>query len=149
MNSRESATAASAGDILMTRLMVRGGAGVVTHGGFRDAATIGALDIPAYRTWPSSPTNRTTDEAIEINGPIGCGDAPVFPGNPIVGDEDGVIVIPAGIADEVAAEAVAMTACEDFAVERVRDGESVTRLYPRTKPEHGEVFARWREANGR
>lgn len=85
MDSRKSATAASAGDILITRLMVRGGAGVVTDGGFRDASTIATLDIPAYHTRPSSPTNLTTNEAIDLNTPIGCGDAPVFPGDVIVG----------------------------------------------------------------
>ncbi|SFH49162.1 Regulator of RNase E activity RraA [Palleronia marisminoris] len=149
MDSRKSATAASAGDILITRLMVRGGAGVVTDGGFRDAATIGALDIPAYHTRPSSPTNLTTNEAIEINGPIGCGDAPVFPGDVIVGDDDCVIVIPAHLADEVAAEAVEMSAYEDFVVEQVKNGKTIIGLYPQTDPEHAETFKTWRETNRR
>jgi regulator of RNase E activity RraA len=101
IDARKDARAASAGDILVSRLMVRGGAGVVTDGGFRDAASIGALDIAAYHARPSSPTNLTLHEAIEINGPIGCGDAPVFPEDVIVGDDDCVIVIPAHLADEV------------------------------------------------
>lgn len=143
MDSRKSATAASAGDILITRLMMRGGAGIVTDGGFRDAATIGGLDIPAYHTRPSSPTNLTTNEAIELNCPIGCGDAPVFPGDIIVGDDDCVIVIPAEMADEVAEEAVNMTAYEDFVVERVKQGESIIGLYPCTKDEHQQAFETW------
>lgn len=149
MDSRKSATAASAGDILITRLMKRGGAGVVTDGGFRDAATIAELEIPAYHTRPSSPTNLTTNEAIAINEPIGCGDAPVFPGDIIVGDADCVIVIPADIADEVAAEAVEMTAYEDFVVEQVKDGASIIGLYPATDESNLERFAEWRKANGR
>lgn len=149
MDSRKDARAASAGDILITRLMVRGGAGVVTDGGFRDAATIAALDIPAYHQRPSSPTNLTTNEAIEINGPIGCGDAPVFPGDIIVGDDDCVIVIPAEIADEIAAEAVEMTAYEDFVVERVKAGETIIGLYPCTKDEHLAAFNEWRRKTGR
>lgn len=149
IDSRKDARAASSGDILITRLMMRGGAGVVSDGGFRDAATIGALDIPAYHTQPSSPTNLTLHEAIEINGPIGCGDAPVFPGDVVVGDDDCVIVIPAGIADEVANEAVEMTAYEDFVVERVKEGETIIGLYPCTKDEHQIAFAAWRKANGR
>lgn len=143
MDSRKSATAASAGDILVTRLMMRGGAGIVTDGGFRDAATIGDLDIPAYHTRPSSPTNLTTNEAIELNCPIGCGDAPVFPGDIIVGDDDCVIVIPAEIADEVAEEAVNMTDYEDFVVERVKQGASIIGLYPCTKDEHQADFQEW------
>ncbi|SLN12835.1 4-hydroxy-4-methyl-2-oxoglutarate aldolase [Roseivivax jejudonensis] len=149
MDSRKSATAASAGDILITRLMKRGGAGVVTDGGFRDSAVIADLDIPAYHTRPSSPTNLTTNEAIAINEPIGCGDAPVFPGDIVVGDDDCVIVIPAEIADEVADEAVEMTAYEDFVVERVKDGESIIGLYPCTKDEHRAAFEDWRKASGR
>jgi regulator of RNase E activity RraA len=149
MDSRKDARAASAGDILVTRLMVRGGAGVVTDGGFRDAARIGTLDFPAYHARPSSPTNLTLHEAIEINCPIGCGDAPVFPGDVIVGDDDCVIVIPSEIAEEIANEAVEMTAFEDFVVERVRDGQTIIGLYPCTEDEHQTAFAEWRKATGR
>ncbi|SMX51047.1 ribonuclease activity regulator RraA [Actibacterium lipolyticum] len=149
MDSRKDARAASSGDILITRLMVRGGEGVVTDGGFRDSVTIGELDIPAYHARPSSPTNLTLHEAIEINGPIGCGDVAVFPGDIMVGDDDSVIVIPAHIADEVATEATEMTAYEDFVVERVKAGETIIGLYPATNEKHLEAFAKWRKANGR
>ncbi|QOL82775.1 ribonuclease activity regulator RraA [Pseudooceanicola spongiae] len=149
MDSRKSAEAASAGDILITRLMMRGGAGVVTDGGFRDAATIADLEIPAYHMRPSSPTNLTCNEAIEINGPIGCGDAPVFPGDVIVGDADCVIVIPAGIADEVADEAVEMTVYEDFVLDEVKAGAAIIGLYPGTKDENLQKFALWRKTQGR
>lgn len=149
IDARKDARAASSGDILITRLMVRGGAGIVTDGGFRDAVTIGGLEIPAYHTQPSSPTNLTLHEAIEMNVPIGCGDAPIFLGDVIVGDDDCVIVIPADIADEVAAEAVEMTAYEDFVVERVKAGETIIGLYPCTKDEHQVAFTKWRKANGR
>lgn len=140
MDSRKDARAASAGDILVTRLMVRGGAGIVTDGGFRDAATIGGLDIPAYHSRPSSPTNLTLHEAIEINCPVGCGDVAVFPGDIVVGDDDCVIVIPAHIADEVAEEAVEMTAYEDFVVGKVKEGHSIIGLYPCTQDAYREEF---------
>lgn len=149
MDSRKDPRAASAGDILVTRLMMRGAAGVVTDGGFRDAHEIAGLDIPAYHSRPSSPTNLTLHEALELNVPIGCGDAPVFPGDIILGDADCVIVIPAGIAAEVAAEAVEMTAYEDFVVEQVKAGASIIGLYPGTKPEHAAAFAAWRKEKGR
>ena len=149
MDSRKQAQAASAGDILVTRLMMRGGAGIVTDGGFRDAAVIAELDMPAYHTRPSSPTNLTNNEAIALNEPIGCGDAPVFPGDIIVGDDDCVIVIPSEIADEVADEAVEMTAYEDFVVEQVKNGASIIGLYPGTKDEHRVAFEAWRAKTGR
>ena len=88
-------------------------------------------------------------QAIDINVPIGCGDAPVFPGDVILGDSDGVIVIPAHIADEIAAEAVEMTAYEDFVVERVHAGQGIFGLYPATDPKSLEDFAAWRKKNNR
>src|ERR1700722_13986945 len=132
IDSRGNARAASAGSILVRRLMVRGCAGVVTDGGFRDSAEIAELKIPAFHSRPSAPTNLTLHQAIDINVPIGCGDAPVFPGDIVVGDNDGVIIIPADLADEIAAEATEMTAYEDFVTERVRGGQTILGLYPAT-----------------
>src|ERR1700760_202306 len=86
MDSRKDARAASAGAILVTRLMKRGVAGIVTDGGFRDSPEIAKLDIPAYHHRPSAPTNLTRHQAIDINVPIGCGDVPVFPGDIVIGD---------------------------------------------------------------
>jgi len=149
IDSRKDARAASAGGILVTRLMKRGTAGVVTDGGFRDSPDIAKLGFPAYHSRPSAPTNLTLHQAIDINVPIGCGDAPVFPGDVIVGDAEGVIVIPAHIADEIAAEATEMTAFEDFVQEKVLEGRSILGLYPPTDEQSRTDFAAWREANGR
>lgn len=149
IDSRKDARAASAGGILVTRLMARGVAGVVTDGGFRDSAEIAALDIPAFHHRPSAPTNLTLHQAIDMNVPIGCGDAPVFPGDVVVGDSDGVIVIPAHLAEELAAEAAEMTAFEDFVAERVRQGQSILGLYPPTDEANLAAFAAWRREKGR
>jgi regulator of RNase E activity RraA len=149
MDSRRDARAASAGGILVTRLMMRGVAGVVTDGGFRDSEEIAKLAIPAYHARPSAPTNLSLHQAIEINGPIGCGDAPVFPGDIVVGDGDGVVVVPAHLADEIADEAVEMTAFEDFVTERVRGGQSILGLYPATHDETLAAFVEWRRENNR
>lgn len=149
IDSRKDARAASAGSILVTRLQVRGVAGIVTDGGFRDAAEIAKLDIPSFHVRPSAPTNLTVHEAIDINVPIGCGDAPVFPGDIIVGDDDGCIVIPAAIAVEIATETVEMTAFEDFVTEKVREGRSILGLYPATEEKTKADFEAWRKANGR
>lgn len=149
MDSRKDARAASAGGILVTRLMVRGVEGVVTDGGFRDSADIAALGFPAFHSRPSAPTNITLHQAIDVNVPIGCGDAPVFPGDVVVGDADGVIIIPAGIVDSITHEAVEMTAFEDFVQERVRDGQRTFGLYPPTDEANLELFARWRSERNR
>ena len=149
MDSRKDARAASAGGILVSRLMVRGVAGVVTDGGFRDSPEIARMAMPAYHHRPAAPTNITLHQAIALNEPIGCGDAPVFPGDIVVGDAEGVVVIPAQLADEVAAEAVEMTAFEDFVQERVLAGQSILGLYPPTDPASAEAFKAWRVTHGR
>jgi len=149
IDSRKDARAASAGGILVTRLMVRGVAGIVTDGGFRDSPEIAELDIGAYHNRPSAPTNLTLHQAIDINVPIGCGDVAVFPGDVVVGDGEGVFVIPAGIADEIADEAVEMTAFEDFVTEEVRNGRSILGLYPPTDPQSKADFEVWRKKMGR
>jgi regulator of RNase E activity RraA len=149
IDSRKDARAASAGSILISRLMKRGVAGVVTDGGFRDSPEIAELAIPVYHNRPAAPTNLTIHQALDINVPIGCGDVPVWPGDVVVGDREGVVVIPANIADEVAAEAVEMTAFEDFVTEEVMKGRSILGLYPATEERTKSDFAAWRQANGR
>ena len=148
-DSRKDARAASAGSILITRLMVRGAAGAVTDGGFRDSPEIGEMPFPTYHHRPSAPTNLTLHQALDINVPIGCGDVAVWPGDVIVGDREGVIVIPAHLADEIADEAVEMTAFEDFVTEEVQKGRSIIGLYPPTDPQSKDDFAAWRKAKGR
>ena len=68
--------------------------------------------------------------AVDIDVPIGCGAVPVYPGDIIVGDGDGVVVVPTSIADQIAEEARAMDEFEQWAMEKVRDGRSITGLYP-------------------
>ena len=149
IDARQDARAASAGSILVARLAVRGCAGIVTDGGFRDAEGIGRLDMPAYHQRPSAPTNLTLHEALDINRPIACGDAPVFPGDVLVGDQDGVMVIPAQLAEEIAQECAAMEVFEDFVIEQVAAGAAVIGLYPATSPEVGKAFEAWRSKTGR
>jgi regulator of RNase E activity RraA len=149
IDSRKDARAASAGSILVSRLMQRGAAGVVTDGGFRDSHDIAKLAMPAFHSRPSAPTNLTLHQALDVNVPIGCGDAPVWPGDVIVGDHDGVVVIPAHLADELADEGLEMTAFEDFVAEEVMKGRSILGLYPATEEKTRTDFAAWRKAKGR
>jgi regulator of RNase E activity RraA len=149
MDARKDARAASAGSILITRLALRGAAGVVSDGGFRDAEGIGALEMPAYHARPSAPTNLTLHEALDINVPIACGDVAVFPGDVILGDNDGVMVIPAHLADELADECSEMESYEAFVLEQVNAGEPIIGLYPCTKEEHQKKYEAWRKETGR
>jgi regulator of RNase E activity RraA len=149
VDSRKDARAASAGSILVSRLMTRGVAGVVTDGGFRDSPEIAKLPFPAYHSRPSAPTNLTLHQALDIDVPIGCGDVAVWPADVVVGDAEGVVVIPAQIADEIADEAVEMTVFEDFVGEKVLEGRSILGLYPPTDEKNRVEFAAWRKARGR
>ncbi len=148
-DSRKNPRAASAGSILVTRLKVRGCAGVVTDGGFRDSPEIAEMAFPAYHNRPSAPTNLTLHQALDINVPNGCGDVAAFPGDVMVGDRDAVVVIPAHLADEIAHEATEMTAFEDFVTEKVLEGRSILGLYPPTEEQSKLDFEAWRKAKGR
>lgn len=149
IDSRKDARAASAGDILVSRLMVRGVAGIVTDGGFRDSANIAKLTIPAFHNRPSAPTNLTLHEAIDINVPISCGDVAVFPGDVLVGDDDGVMVIPVAIVDEVADECIEMTIFENFVLEQVLEGQPIIGLYPPTNENTLIDFESWKKEQGK
>ncbi|MBW9054505.1 ribonuclease activity regulator RraA [Rhizobium mesosinicum] len=149
MDARKDARAATAGSILITRLALRGAAGVVSDGGFRDAEGIASLDMPAYYSKPSAPTNLTLHEALDINVPISCGDVAVFPGDVLVGDRDGVMVIPAHLAEELADECTEMESYEDFVLEQVKSGEQIIGLYPKTKEEYEQRYADWRVRHNR
>ena len=142
-DSRKDARAASAGAILITRLMVRGCAGVVTDGGFRDSHEIKNINIPSYHNRPSSPTNLTLHQAIDINIPIGCGDAAVWPGDLIVGDKEGVVVIPSNIIEEISNEVKTMTIFEDYVIKKVQNGSSIKGLYPLINKEKQDEYNNW------
>jgi regulator of RNase E activity RraA len=144
MDARRDASAATGGDILMTRLMVRGTAGVVTDGGLRDSPTIEKLAWPAYCGARSAPLNLVRHHAVEANVPIGCGGVAVYPGDIVVGDAEGVVVIPGKIAEEVANEAEAQTVFEDWVEERVKEGRSIFGLYP-PSPETKAEFEAWKK----
>lgn len=148
MDSRKDPRAASAGAILATRLMKRGAAGIVTDGGFRDSEEISNLPMPAYHQRPSAPTNLTLHQAISINEPIGCGDVAVFPGDYIVGDNDGVMVIPQDLVQDVIEECHKMEQYEKFVLEKVANGSPIIGLYPMTLDTVQTEFEEWKRNKG-
>lgn len=145
MDCRQDASAASAGSILLTRLEMRGAAGVVTDGGVRDAAGAGALEMPVFAARPSAPTNLTKHHAVDIGLPIACGGVAVYPGDIVLGDGDGVMILPRHLADEIAAEAGPMEDFEAFVLEEVRRNVPVIGLYPPTDPDTLERYETWRK----
>src|SRR4029079_8398745 len=144
MDARRDASAATGGDILMTRLMVRGVAGVVTDGGLRDSQTIEKLPWPAYCGARSAPLNLVRHHAIDAQVPIGCGGVAVYPGDVLVGDGEGGVVIPAKFVDEVAQEAASQTEFEDWVEVKVKEGRSIFGLYPPNAETKGE-FESWKK----
>jgi regulator of RNase E activity RraA len=149
IDSRNNPRAASAGGILLTRLMKRGCAGVVTDGGFRDSPEIAKMSMPAYHQRPSAPTNLILHHAVDLNLPIACGDVAVYPGDVMVGDNEGVVCIPAHLADEIATETFEQTVYEDFVQEEVEQGHQLFGLYPLLDDAVRARFASWRAGKGR
>ena len=130
MDCREDVRAACCGDILVSRLMVRGGAGVVTDGGVRDSGIIARMDIPVFAAAPSPPVNRVVHHALEHGRPIACGGVAIYPGDVVMGDADGVVVVPRNIAAEITAEAVEQDALEAWLAKRVLAGAPLEGTFP-------------------
>lgn len=86
----------------------------------------------------------TLHQAIDVNVPIGCGDVAIFPGDVLVGDGDGVMVIPKHLADEVAEDCMDMTLYENFVLEQVQKGASVLGLYPLNAADKQAEFEAWK-----
>jgi len=146
VDARGDARAASAGDLYVGRLRARGCAGIVTDGGLRDTDGVHKTGLPAYHRRASSPPSGIVHHPIDINLPIGCGGVAVYPGDILVGDCDGVVVIPPDIVDAVAEEAVATTLYDEFAEEEVARGRSLVGLFPVVGEEAKRDFEAWKKA---
>ncbi|QGZ64342.1 ribonuclease activity regulator RraA [Paraburkholderia acidisoli] len=122
--------AASMGSILATRMKVRGVAGMVSDGPVRDSGTIAALGIPVFCAGASAPLNLCKHHTVDLNVPIACGGVAVYPGDIIVGDVDGIVVIPRHLAEEVARDAFEQERLERFITERIEAGAALPGTYP-------------------
>jgi len=141
IDARGELGAASLGDILATRIARRGAAGVVTDGCLRDSPGFAAIDLPVYYRAPHASLSSIAHHPVDLNVPIGCGGVLVLPGDVLVGDAEGVLVIPAHLAEEVARGAAEQELVEEFAIERVREGASILGLYPLGEERRAEYEA--------
>jgi regulator of RNase E activity RraA len=122
--------AATLGDVLATRALMRGAAGVVTDGALRDTPAFAGVDLPVYHRASHGTVAGAVHVPLETDVPIACGEVLVLPGDVLVGDAEGVVVIPRALVDEVAAEALEAERRESWALERVRAGESIAGVFP-------------------
>lgn len=141
MEAREVTDSGTIGDILAARVLARGGVGIITDGGVRDAPGVGELEIPTYYRTANASSLWTSHIPMDIDVPITCAGVLVIPGDVLVGDAEGVVVLPALMAEEIARDALEVERREAFALERVRAGESFRGLYPLSaarEPEYQE-----------
>jgi 5-oxopent-3-ene-1,2,5-tricarboxylate decarboxylase / 2-hydroxyhepta-2,4-diene-1,7-dioate isomerase len=118
------------GDILALRARTRGAAGVVTDGGVRDYAAVAEIGLPVYTAGAHPAVLGRKHVPWEAGGTIACGGATVQPGDIIVGDADGVIVIPPALVAEVVDAALAQEDEDAWIAARVAEGASVDGLFP-------------------
>jgi 2-keto-4-pentenoate hydratase/2-oxohepta-3-ene-1,7-dioic acid hydratase in catechol pathway/regulator of RNase E activity RraA len=141
IDARGETGAGTIGDILALRALRRGAAGIVTDGGLRDSPAFADLGIPTYYRAPHASVLGALHYPLETNVPVACAGVLVLPGDVVVGDAEGVVVVPAGLADEIAAAAVEQELRERFALERVDAGESTRGLFPLTDARRPEYDA--------
>lgn len=146
IDSRNDARAASAGNMLMTRMMRKGVAAAVTDGAFRDGTEISKMPFPAYCTANTASTRPAYHRAADMQLPIGCAGVAVYPGDVIVGDSDGVVVIPRSIAEEMAHDAYEQEQREKFLFTKIDAGAPLWGTYPPNE-ETLKEYAEWRSRN--
>jgi len=144
-DSRNDPRAASAGNMLMTRMMRKGVAAAITDGAFRDGTEISQMPFPAYARANTASTRPAYHRAVGINEPIGCAEVAVYPGDIIVGDADGVAVIPRAIAAEVANDSYEQELLETFLFTKIDAGEPLWGNYPANEATLAE-FETWKKA---
>ncbi|MFT4041527.1 MAG: fumarylacetoacetate hydrolase family protein [Gordonia sp. (in: high G+C Gram-positive bacteria)] len=118
------------GDILAIRAKTRGAAGVVTDGGVRDYAAVADTGLPVFAAGPHPAVLGRKHVPWDYDVTIACGGTTVQPGDIIVGDDDGVIVIPPAIADDVADAAIAQEEQDAWIAAQVAAGNPVDGLFP-------------------
>ncbi|MFJ6893230.1 fumarylacetoacetate hydrolase family protein [Streptomyces hokutonensis] len=143
MDARRDTSAGTLGDILALRALKRGAAGVVTDGGLRDSATVAALDLPVYHGGAHPSVLGRRHVPWDSGVPVACGGALVQPGDLLVGDADGVVVVPPELAAQLVADSREQELQERFITEQVAAGQSVDGLYP-LGPNWREPYERWR-----
>ena len=142
MEARGELGAGTIGDILAARVLARGGAGIVTDGGVRDTPGVADLAIPTYFQTPNAASLWLRHIPLDVDVPITCAGTLVMPGDVIVGDAEGVVVLPAALAEEIAHDAVEQEEREAWALERVQAGESIRGIYPIADERRAE-YERW------
>jgi regulator of RNase E activity RraA len=143
MDCRGDLRGASGGNILITRLRLRGAAGLVSDGSVRDSPEISRNPFPVFAAGQSANLNLVVHHAVDINVPIGCAGVPVFPGDIIVGDEEGVVVVPRHLAAEVARPAAEQEDLERFVLEKIEAGAALPGTYPPNERTLAE-FEEWK-----
>lgn len=117
------------GELLTNGALVRGCTGAVIDGGTRDVATILRMNFPVFCKYRSPADAKGRWNVVDFDCPVRIGGVPVAPGDFIVGDPDGVVVVPRDAVVEVLLEAEEVAKTETEIRQRVRDGQSVAKLY--------------------
>lgn len=130
MEARGEKGTGTIGDILALRAQVRGAAAIITDGGVRDFSAVAAMDMPTYYANPHPAVLGRRHIPWDTDITIACGGTTVQPGDIIVADADGILVIPPALAEELADDSIAQEREETFIAEMVQQGHSVDGLYP-------------------
>ena len=147
IDSRNDPSAASAGNILVTRLLARGAKAIVTDGALRDGSEIADLALPAYAREVTATTRISFHHVADLQVPIGCAGVAIYPGDIIVGDADGLTVVPAHLAEELAQVGSEQDDLEHYLAMRIAAGEPLWGVYP-PSPDAIAAYKDW-VASGR
>jgi len=138
------ADAGVAGDVLCARMVRRGVNGLVTDGVIRDVAGVEQTGLPVWARGTASPAPGNSLTFADWGLPVACGGVTIFPGDVIVADRDGAVVIPQAMVDAVTAEAEEIERFDAWVFAKVSGGEQLQGLYP----PNAENLARYKAQTG-
>jgi regulator of RNase E activity RraA len=141
------ADGAAIGDILATRMRVRGVAGLVSDACVRDADGVRASQLPVWCPGAAAPASVASLSDGDLNVPIGCGGVAVIPGDWVVCDNDGVVVIPLALVQEVAEGGLEQELHEQFILQQVQHGATIPGTYP-PNAENLAKYQAWKAQKG-
>jgi regulator of RNase E activity RraA len=147
IDARNEVRAGTCGSILLAHMMAKGCAAIVTDGALRDGVEIAGMEFPAYARQITATSRLSYHRVADLQVPISCADVAVYPGDILVGDGNGVTVIPRHMVEEIARNGAAQDEMESYLMLRIQAGDKLYGTYPPSEQTRAD-FQAWKRAGG-
>jgi regulator of RNase E activity RraA len=141
-------TVSTGGDVVFSRILTKGAAGLVTDGGVRDGHKVTRYGYPVFAGGSTPTVGEPNILPYEVNGPVQCGGVLVWPGDVIMGDDDGVVVLPSQLAEELYPECVEHDEIEQALLEHTQKNRISPKAFYPFNDETRKIYEDWKKRRG-